>query len=172
MAAGRPSGPLRQRCSGCVGSQRIPCPYAGAGRRATPFDPAMLVKVVVYGYANGVVARVARKLREVVAFRVLAAGNFPAHRTIRELRQVHREGAGGVVCAGGEAGARVGLAEVGPGRYRRHQAQGERKQAQGDELWTHTTRGGQAEGRDRRVAATDRSDRSKGRPAIRHRPHR
>ena len=57
----------------------------------------MLVKVVVvFGYANGVVAKVARKLREVVAFRVLAAGNFPAHRTTRELRQVHREGLTGL----------------------------------------------------------------------------
>lgn len=30
--------------------------------------------------------RIARKLRDDVAFRVLAAGNFPAHRTIRAFR--------------------------------------------------------------------------------------
>jgi hypothetical protein len=30
--------------------------YEGDGRRNSPFDPAMLVKVVVYGYANGVVS--------------------------------------------------------------------------------------------------------------------
>lgn len=72
--------------------------YQGDGRRNTPFDPAMLVKVVVYGYANGVVSsrRVARKLHEDVAFRVLAAENFPAHRTIREFRQVHREALAGL----------------------------------------------------------------------------
>ena len=31
--------------------------------------------------------RIARKLEEDVAYRVLAAGNFPAHRTIAEFRQ-------------------------------------------------------------------------------------
>lgn len=72
--------------------------YEGDGRRNTPFDPAMLVKVVVYGYANGVVSsrQVARKLHEDVAFRVLAAENFPAHRTIREFRQVHRDALAGL----------------------------------------------------------------------------
>src|SRR5476649_2210351 len=70
--------------------------YQGDGRRNMPFDPAMLVKVVLYGFANGVVSsrQVARKLQEDVAFRVLAAENFPAHRTIREFRQVHREALG------------------------------------------------------------------------------
>jgi transposase len=65
--------------------------YAGDGRRRQPFDPAMLVKVLVYAYASGVFSsrKIARRLEEDVAFRVLAAGNFPAHRTIREFRQLH-----------------------------------------------------------------------------------
>jgi len=33
--------------------------------------------------------KIARKLHEDVAFRVLAAGNFPAHRTIRDFRALH-----------------------------------------------------------------------------------
>jgi transposase len=72
--------------------------YQGDGRRNMPFDPAMLVKVVLYGFASGVVSsrQVARKLHEDVAFRVLAAENFPAHRTIREFRQVHREALAGL----------------------------------------------------------------------------
>jgi transposase len=72
--------------------------YQGDGRRNMPFDPAMLVKVVLYGFASGVVSsrQVARKLYEDVAFRVLAAENFPAHRTIREFRQVHREALAGL----------------------------------------------------------------------------
>jgi hypothetical protein len=50
-----------------------------------------MVKVLVYGYATGVFSsrKIARKLCEDVAFRVLAAGNFPAHRTIREFRALH-----------------------------------------------------------------------------------
>jgi transposase len=67
--------------------------YEGDGRRRQPFDPSMMVKVLIYGYASGVFSsrKIARKLREDVAFRVLSANNFPAHRTIREFRQLHLE---------------------------------------------------------------------------------
>src|ERR1700680_1053928 len=66
-------------------------PYEGDGRRNAPFDPAMMVKVLLYAYATGTFSsrRIARKLEEDVAYRVLAAGNFPAHRTICEFRQEH-----------------------------------------------------------------------------------
>src|SRR5215471_15651874 len=62
--------------------------YEGDGRRNQPFDPAMLVKVLVYGYATGVFSsrKIARKLYEDVAFRMLGAGNFPSHRTICDFR--------------------------------------------------------------------------------------
>ena len=65
--------------------------YDGDGRRNQPFDPAMMVKVVVYGYATGVVSsrQIAKRLAEDVAFRVLASDNAPAHRTLREFRQLH-----------------------------------------------------------------------------------
>ena len=65
--------------------------YEGDGRRRQPFDPRMMVKVLIYGYASGVFSsrKIARKLIEDVAFRVLGANNFPAHRTIREFRQLH-----------------------------------------------------------------------------------
>jgi hypothetical protein len=65
--------------------------YDKDGPRNQPFHPAMMVKVLVYGYATGVFSsrKIARKLHEDVAFRVLAAGNFPAHRTIREFRAFH-----------------------------------------------------------------------------------
>jgi transposase len=47
--------------------------------------------VLVYGYATGVFSsrKIARKLHEDMALRVLAAGNFPAHRTIRDFRAFH-----------------------------------------------------------------------------------
>ena len=62
--------------------------YEGDGRRNQPFDPAMLVKVLVYGYATGVFSsrKIARKLYEDVAFRMLGAGNFPSPRTICDFR--------------------------------------------------------------------------------------
>ena len=67
--------------------------YDKDGPRNQPFHPAMMVKLLVYGYATGVFSsrKIARKLHEDVAFRVLAAGNFPAHRTIRDFRAIHLE---------------------------------------------------------------------------------
>jgi transposase len=65
--------------------------YAKGGPRNQPFHPAMMVKVLVYGYATGVFSsrKLARRLYEDVSFRVLAAGNFPAHRTICDFRALH-----------------------------------------------------------------------------------
>jgi len=71
--------------------QEFYAPYEGDGRRKQPFDPQMMVTVLLYAYATGTFSsrRIARKLEEDVAYRVLAAGNFPAHRTIAEFRQQH-----------------------------------------------------------------------------------
>ena len=66
-------------------------PYEGDGRRNSPYDPRMMVKVLVYGYATGTFSsrKLARKLEEDIAFRMLAAGNFPQHRTLCEFRRRH-----------------------------------------------------------------------------------
>jgi Transposase domain (DUF772) len=70
-------------------------PYDADGRRNQPFDPHMMVidphmmvTVLLYAYATGTFSsrRIARKLEEDVAYRVLAPGNFPAHRTIADFR--------------------------------------------------------------------------------------
>ena len=65
--------------------------YEGDGRRKSPYEPGMMLKVLIYGYATGVFSSrgIARKLEEDVAFRVLTAGNFPSHRTICEFRRRH-----------------------------------------------------------------------------------
>jgi hypothetical protein len=51
----------------------------------------MMVKVLVYGYATGVFSsrKIERRLHEDLAFRMLAADNFPKHRTIRDFRALH-----------------------------------------------------------------------------------
>ena len=65
--------------------------YESGGPRNQPFHPAMMVKVMVYAYATGVFSsrKIAKKLHEDVAFRVLGCDNFPAHRTIRDFRALH-----------------------------------------------------------------------------------
>ena len=66
-------------------------PCEGDGRRKSPYDPRMLLKVLIYGCATGVFSsrRLARKLEEDMAFRVPGAGNFPSHRTIGAFRRRH-----------------------------------------------------------------------------------
>jgi transposase len=65
--------------------------YEGGGSRNQPFHPAMMIKVLVYGYATGVFSsrKIERRLHEDLAFRMLGAGNFPRHRTIRDFRALH-----------------------------------------------------------------------------------
>lgn len=65
--------------------------YAKEGPRNQPFHAAIMIKVLVYAYATGTFSsrKIGKKLFEDVAFRVLAADNFPAHRTIRDFRALH-----------------------------------------------------------------------------------
>ena len=68
-------------------------PYEGDGRRNAPFEPRMMLKVLIYAYATGIFSSriIAMKLEEDVAFRVLGADNFPQHRTICDFRKHHLE---------------------------------------------------------------------------------
>ena len=89
-----PEGHLAHHVSDLVDGLNLTAFYAlyeGYGRRNAPYEPRMMVKVLLYAYATGVFSsrRVARKLEEDVAFRVLAAGNFPQHRTLCEFRRRH-----------------------------------------------------------------------------------
>ncbi len=66
-------------------------PYEGDGRRKSPYEPRMMLKVLIYGYATSTFSSrgLARKMEEDVAYRFLGAGNFPNHRTICEFRHRH-----------------------------------------------------------------------------------
>ena len=85
----------------------------GPGNQA--FDPRMMVKVMIYGYATGVFSsrKVAAKLREDVAFRVLGAGNFPAHRTIADFRKLHLEEFGNLFVQVVRMAREAGLVKMG-----------------------------------------------------------
>ena len=89
--------------------------YAGGGPRNQPFYPAMMVKVLIYGYATGVFSsrKIARKLHEDIAFRVLAADNFPGHRTISDLRANHLEALAGLFVQVVELAQECGLVRLG-----------------------------------------------------------
>jgi transposase len=65
--------------------------YANGGPRNQPYHPAMMVKVLIYGYCQGVFSsrKIAARLHEDIACRMLAANNFPAARTLRQFRLDH-----------------------------------------------------------------------------------
>lgn len=89
--------------------------YAKDGPRNQPFHPAMMLKVLLYGYATGVFSsrKLARKLHEDVAFRVLAADNFPAHRTLSDFRAQHLEAIAGLFVRVVQLAAECGLVKLG-----------------------------------------------------------
>ena len=89
-----PEGHLAHQVSELVDGLKLGAfykPYKEDGRRNSPYEPRMMVKVLIYAYATGVFSsrKIARKLEEDVAFRMLAAGNFPQHRTLCEFRRRH-----------------------------------------------------------------------------------
>lgn len=67
--------------------------YEQEARGYPPYHPVLMVKVLLYAYCVGVYSsrRMACKLVEDVAFRVLGAGNYPDFRTISDFRKRHLE---------------------------------------------------------------------------------
>ena len=63
--------------------------YEQERRGGPPYHPRMMVKVLLYGYCPGVASsrRIAQRLHEDIAFRVLAANNTPDFRTISDFRK-------------------------------------------------------------------------------------
>ena len=96
----------------------------------------MMVKVLMYAYATGTFSsrKMARKLEEDIAFRMLAAGNFPQHRTLCEFRRRHLKDFRAVFAEVVRLARGMGLVGFGTGVGGRDEGSGEREQAQGDEL--------------------------------------
>ena len=63
--------------------------YERESRGGPPYHPRMMVKVLLYGYCVGVASsrRIAQRLHEDIAFRVLSANNTPDFRTISDFRK-------------------------------------------------------------------------------------
>ena len=72
--------------------------YERESRGGPPYHPRMMVKVLVYGYCVGVASsrRIAQRLHEDIAFRVLAANNTPDFRTISDFRKDNLEALSGL----------------------------------------------------------------------------
>ena len=65
--------------------------YESDGRGQPPYNPLMMTKLILYSYCIGQPSsrKIEKRAYEDIAFRYLAAGNFPDHDTICEFRRRH-----------------------------------------------------------------------------------
>ena len=89
--------------------------YRVDGRSRPPYDPAMMVALLLYAYARGIQSSrvIERACEEDVAFRVLAAQQRPDHATLARFVERHQEAIAGLFGEVLALCARSGLAKVG-----------------------------------------------------------
>ena len=89
--------------------------YRFDGRSRPPYDPAMMVALLLYAYARGVPSsrQIERACVEDVAFRVIAAQQRPDHATIARFVANHQDAIAGLFSEVLTLCARSGLAQVG-----------------------------------------------------------
>src|SRR5215203_283151 len=89
--------------------------YRVDGRSRPPYDPAMMVALLLYAYSRGVPSsrQIERACVEDVAFRVIAAQQRPDHATIARFVANHQDAVAGLFGEVLALCARSGLAQVG-----------------------------------------------------------
>ena len=109
---------------------------AYGGRGKTPYHPAVMVALLFYGYATGVFSsrRLEQATYDSVAFRYITADTHPDHDTIAPFRKRFLEPFARAVRAGPGDCPGDGGVEDWDGEPGRDEGQGQREQAQGDEL--------------------------------------
>ena len=101
-----------------VGEMELESFYAAYridGRSRPPYDPAMMVAVLLYAYARGIRSSrvIESACEEDVAFRVLAAQQRPDHATIARFLERHEAAIAGLFGEVLTLCARSGLVQVG-----------------------------------------------------------
>jgi transposase len=89
--------------------------YRAEGSGNVAFHPRLMLKLLIYGYATGVFSsrRIATHIEENIAFRVLAAGQSPSHRTIARFRKDHLDRFAGVFLQVVQLASEAGLTSLG-----------------------------------------------------------
>ena len=89
--------------------------YEGDGRGLAAYQPAMMVRVLLYGYCQGVVSsrKIERATYEDVAFRYLSADAHPDHDTIASFRKRHLEALAGLFVQALRLCEKAGLVKLG-----------------------------------------------------------
>jgi len=89
--------------------------YEAEERGYPPYHPRMMVKVLVYAYCIGVPSsrKIEKRLKEDIAFRVLAANNTPDFKTIADFRKDHLEALGSLFLQVLKLCQKAGLVKLG-----------------------------------------------------------
>ena len=89
--------------------------YEQEERGYPPYHPRMMVKVLLYAYCIGVPSsrKIAGRLEEDIAFRVLAANNTPDFRTISDFRKEHLKALAGLFLQVLKLCQKAGLVKLG-----------------------------------------------------------
>ena len=85
------------------------------GRGQAAYDPAMMVRVLLYGYCMGSYSsrKIQAKTYEDIGFRYLAADEHPDHSTLAEFRKRHLEALAGLFCQALQLCEKAGLVKLG-----------------------------------------------------------
>ena len=132
--------------------------YGEEKRGQPPYDPRLMIKLLVYGYCTGVFSsrRIQKRLQEDIPFRVLAAGNDPDFRTISDFRKIHIATLQNLFEQVLEMALESGAVKLGRVYSGWNEGKSQRQQAQGDELWADAGEAEATEGRSEAVAAAGR----------------
>ena len=108
-----------------------------------PFDPRLMTALLLHGYASGIYSsrRIAKAAVERADFMMIVAGDPPDFRTISEFRRRHLKALAGLFVQVLKLAEKAGSGEARARGARRHQDQGERVEAQSDELRAHEEAG-------------------------------
>ena len=89
--------------------------YEGDGRGLAAYQPAMMVRLLLYGYCVGLVSsrKMERATHEDVAFRYLSADTHPDHDTIAAFRKRHLEALAGLFVQALRLCQKAGLVKLG-----------------------------------------------------------
>jgi transposase len=89
--------------------------YEVEERGYPPYHPGMMVKILLYAYCIGVPSsrKIAGRLEEDIAFRVLAANNTPDFRTISDFRKEHLKALAGLFLQVLKLCQKAGLVKLG-----------------------------------------------------------
>lgn len=85
------------------------------GRGQAAYHPAMMVRLLLYGYCVGVMSsrQIEKRTHEDVAFRYLGADEHPHHTTVNEFRKRHLESLAGLFLQALQLCQKAGLVKLG-----------------------------------------------------------